>query len=112
MGDSGVSVLGGIERKLLVRIQAGKEDILIVHAATQNMLFDYLSEHTLSADRLVASAQITEDYGEMEQILGSIAPSEIVLGSGWESATKFAGIPVYNLYEHGDWFCTVSMESR
>ena len=112
VGNCGVSVLGGIERKLLVRIQAGKEDILIVHAATQNMLFDYLSEHTLSADRLVASAQITEDYGEMEQILGSIAPSEIVLGSGWESATKFAGIPVYNLYEHGDWFCTVSMESR
>lgn len=110
--ELGISVLGGIERKLLVQIDAGGETLLSVHSATQNMLLEYLKTHTLHADQLAASAQITEDLDEMEQILSKISPKQIVLSTGWETATKFAGIPVYNLYEHGEWSCTVSEESR
>lgn len=109
---SPVTVLGGIERKLLVRISIANEDILIVHSATQNMLLDYLETHELTATTLVVSSQITEDYKEMQQIFNQIAPSELLLSSGWESATKFNNIPVYNLYEHGTLIRTVYSESR
>ncbi|MGN1030715.1 MAG: hypothetical protein ACI4PQ_03860, partial [Butyricicoccaceae bacterium] len=110
--ELGVTISGDIERKLMVRIQADAEDILDVHAVTQNMLLDYLKTHTLQAKTLVVSAQFTEDYEEMAALLQQIAPEQIILGSGWESATRFEDVPVYNLYELGEWNCTVSEEGR
>ncbi len=107
IGDTslGLSVLGTIERKLVVRIQSEDQDIVTVHALTQNMLLELTDQTPLNCDTLLVSGGFSENTEKMEELLRRIAPAQIVLESGWESGTDYCGIPIVNPYYTGqiDW---------
>ena len=101
----GLSVLGTIERKLVVRIHSEEQDIVTVHALTQNMLLELTDQTPLNCDTLLVSDGFSENTEKMEELLRRIAPAQIVLESGWESGTDYCGIPIVNPYYTGqiDW---------
>lgn len=101
----GLSVLGTVERKLVVRIQSEDQDIVTVHALTQNMLLELTDQTPLPCDTLLVSGGFSENTEKMQELLRRIAPSQIVLESGWESGTDYGGIPIVNPYYTGqiDW---------
>ncbi|MDO5785280.1 MAG: ComEC/Rec2 family competence protein [Eubacteriales bacterium] len=101
----GLTILGSIERKLAVRIQSEDQDILIVHALTQNMLLELTEQTSLSCDTLIVSGGFTEDSDKMDELLKRFAPRQIVLENGWTSSSYFNNIPVLNPYYIGeiDW---------
>lgn len=101
----GLSILGTAERKLAVRIQSEDQNILIVHALTQNMLLELTEQVKLSCDTLIVSGGFSKDSDKMQEILNRIAPKQIVLESGWKSGSDYNTIPILNPYYIGqiDW---------
>ncbi len=104
VGDAslGLSVLGGVERKLVVRIRSEDQDILVVHALTQNMLLELTDQISLDCETLVVSGGFSEDTDEMTELLNRLAPMRIVLENGWTSGADYNGIPILNPYEIGE----------
>ena len=98
----GLSVLGSVERKLAVRMQSEDQNILIVHALTQNMLLRLTEQTPLSCDTLVISGGFTEDSDKMETLLQRLSPAQIVMENGWTSSSHYSGIPVLNPYDVGE----------
>lgn len=107
VGDTslGLSVLGTIDRKLVVRIRSEEQDIVTVHALTQNMLLELTDSIPLQCDTLIVSGGFSEDPEELKELLRRIAPGQIILQSGWKSGTDYNGIPIINPYYTGqiDW---------
>lgn len=101
----GLKILGSVERKLAVRIQSEDQNILIVHALTQNMLLELTEQMPLTCDTLVVSGGFTEDSDKMNELLKRFAPQQIVLENGWTSSSYYNNIPVLNPYYIGeiDW---------
>lgn len=101
----GLSVLGGVERKLAVRIASEDQDILIVHAFTQNMLLELTDKTPLRCKTLVVSGGFSDSTEKMTELLGRLSPERIVLENGWTSGTEYNGIPILNPHEIGeiDW---------
>lgn len=107
VGDTslGLSILGIIERKLVVRIKSDDQDIVTVHALTQNMLLELTDEMPLDCDTLLVSGGFSDETEKLEELLRRIAPTQIVVQSGWKSGTDYGGIPIINPYYTGqiDW---------
>ena len=107
IGDAslGISVLGNIPRKLAVRMRSEDQDILTVHALTQNMLLALTDEQELTCETLITSYGFCEDPEERKELLRRIHPKQIVLLSGWDSADVWDDIPIINPYITGqiDW---------
>lgn len=101
----GLTILGNIERKLAVRIRSEDQNILIVHALTQNMLLELTDQTPLTCDTLVVSGGFLESSDKMEELLKRFAPQQIVLENGWTSSSYYNNIPVFNPYYIGeiDW---------
>ncbi|MCD8355818.1 MAG: ComEC/Rec2 family competence protein [Clostridia bacterium] len=98
----GISVLGAVERKLMVHIVSEDQDILIVHALTQKMLLDYTENSPLSCDTLVVAGGFVEDSTKMKELLDRIQPEQLILENGWTSPDIYDNIPVSNPYETGE----------
>lgn len=107
VGDAslGLSVLGAVERKLVVRIQSEDQDIVTVHALTQNMLLELTEQTPLTCGTLLVSGGFLDETDKMEQLLHRISPAQLVLENGWESSSEYGGIPALNPYYIGqiDW---------
>lgn len=104
VGDSslGLSILGAVERKLIVRIASEEQDVLIVHALTQKMLLD-LTEHTpLSGDTLVVADGFMEDSVKMKELLDRIQAKQLIVENGWHTPEDDCGIPIVSPNENGD----------
>lgn len=104
VGDAslGLSILGSVERKLMVRITSEDQDILIVHALTQKMLLDDTENSPLSCDTLVVAGSFVEDSTKMKELLNRIQPEQLILENGWTSPEIYYDIPVLNPYETGE----------
>lgn len=107
VGDSslGLSILGSIERKLVVRLTSEDQNILIVHALTQNMLLELTDQTSLGCHTLVVSGGFSDSTDKMTELLKRISPQRIVLENGWNSASDYQGVPILNPYQIGqiDW---------
>lgn len=101
----GLSVLGGVERKLAVRIQSEDQNIAVLHALTQNMLLELTQQTTLHGDTIVVSGGFFDDANKLDTLLTRLAPRQIVLENGWTSGDDCSGIPILNPYVIGqiDW---------
>ncbi|MDO4174532.1 MAG: ComEC/Rec2 family competence protein [Eubacteriales bacterium] len=104
VGDAslGLSVLGAVERKLVVRVQADDEDVTIVHALTQNMLLELTETTPLRSDTLVVAGSFLEDSVKMEELLDRIQPEQLILENGWYTPEDCRDIPVINPQETGE----------
>ena len=94
-----------MERKLVVRIQSEDQDIVTVHALTQNMLLELTEQTPLTCGTLLVSGGFLDETDKMEQLLRRISPAQLVLENGWESSSEYGGIPALNPYYIGqiDW---------
>lgn len=103
VGDAslGLSVLGGVERKLMVRIHSEDQDILVIRALTQKMLLDYTENTQLSAKTLVIAPGFTEDLEKMQELIHRLKPEQLILENGWYSETEYGGVPTRNPYLTG-----------
>ena len=103
VGDAslGLSILGAVERKLMVRIHSEDQDILVLHALTQNMLLDYTEQAELSAKTLVIAPGFVEDSAKMQELLQRLQPKQLILENGWYSEEEYGGIPTQNPYLTG-----------
>lgn len=98
----GISLIGGIDRKLAVRVKNQTNDVLIMHALTQKMQQDLLSEQKLKADTLVLSQSGLTDVEKLKDTLDIITPKTIIVESSFEFASKLFDIPVLNTFEAGE----------
>ncbi len=98
----GVSVIGGIERKLMVLLQMTEQRYLILHSVTQKMLQTYLETNTLSADAVVLSESNIADADLLKAALEHISPQEVVLESGYGEQERVLQYPVRNTYLEGE----------
>ena len=103
VGDAslGLSILGAVERKLMVRIHSEDQDILVLHALTQKMLLDYTEQAELSAETLVIAPGFVEDRAKMQELIQRLQPKQLILENGWNSEEEYGGIPTQNPYLTG-----------
>ncbi len=101
----GLSVLGSVERKLMVRIQSEDQDIAVLHALTQNMLLALTQQAAVQGETVVVSGGFFDDEDKLDTLLTRLAPQQIVLENGWTSGDDCNGIPILNPYIIGqlDW---------
>ena len=95
------SLIGGVDRKLGVRLNGLETDLLILHSMTQKMLDGLLDQTPLRADSVVLSNQF-EKEDLFARAMEEIEPQTIYISSGYETATRLLGIPVRNTAGSGD----------
>lgn len=84
-----IFLIGGIERKLGVRIHAAKTDQLILHGFTQNMLEKLLwLDPSLTADTIVLSEANLEDEVRLDKALEQLKPRQIIVQSGYSKMER------------------------
>lgn len=103
----GLSILGSIDRKLVVRIQAGEEDILILHSLTQKMLDQLLSQSNLHAKTIVLSESNLENADMLNDAVGRLNPKTIILQSGYSARRELCRKPVRNTMLEGEVTLTI-----
>lgn len=109
----GLSISGMIDRKLIVQIQAGKENILILHSLTQKMLHQLLSESRLYAKTIVLSESNLEDAGLLNDAIGYLNPETIVLQAGYSKLRELCRKPVRNTMLEGEiTFTVLNVETK
>lgn len=103
VGDAslGLSILGTVERKLIVRICAEEQNILVLHALTQKMLLDCTDQIDLSATKLIVAPSFVEDKSNMHELIQRLQPEQLILENGWYSEQEYGGIPTQNPYLTG-----------
>lgn len=99
------SIVGGIDRKLGVRLRGASCDLLILHSMTQTMLHTLLLEQPLQAQSVVLANQFEKD-DLLRHALETIQPEQIYLSSGYLTAHRLHGIPTANTAEAGDLIIT------
>lgn len=95
------SLIGGVDRKLGVRLNGSETDLLILHSMTQKMLDGLLDQTPLRADSVVLPNQF-EKEDLFARAMEEIEPQTIYISSGYETATRLLGIPVRNTAGSGD----------
>lgn len=108
-----ISLIGGTDRKLGVRLLTDSGDLLVLHSFTQKMLDQLLQKQILTADQLVLSASNIEDVNLLKQALNDIEPEVIIFPAGGDYvASKLYDIPTRNTYLEGDikFYSTRKME--
>lgn len=99
----GLSLIGGMERKLIARISIGDQgDLLVLHSLTQKMLDSMLTEQPLHAKRIVLSSNNLQNKELLKKSLETLKPEEIYVQTGYETVAKLYEIPVKNTLESGE----------
>ncbi len=99
---TGISILGGIARKLMVRLQKSDGNYLVLHSVTQKMLQTYLETHAISADTVVLAESNIADAALLHAALDQIKPHELVLESGYGAQERILQYSVRNTYLEGE----------
>ena len=105
-GIAHTTLIGGVDRKLGVRLRDDALDLLVLHSMTQNMLDALLTEQPLTGQCVILANQFEkQDY--LQRALAVIQPEEIILSTGYGSLTSLFDIPVRATSELGDLTWTI-----
>lgn len=102
LGDtrSGISVIGGVSRKLGVRIAQGGQEFLTLHSFTPRMAEELLSKQPLSCKQVILSDSFCEEAPE--SLIQQLQPKQIYLPSEYIDSGQYGGIPIQTTKETGD----------
>lgn len=95
------SIIGGVDRKLAVRLRGPSLDLLTVHSMTQKMLDELLAEAPLTAETVVMGNKFEKD-DLFRTALSILKPSALYVLSDYETAGKLYGVPVKSTADFGD----------
>lgn len=105
-GIAQVTLIGGVDRKLGVRLHDGDFDLLTLHSMTQNMLDELLTINPLQGNQVILANQFEkQDY--LQRALEIMQPREIILSSGYGSTDALFGVPVCSTSQVGDLTWTI-----
>ena len=100
-GIAQTTLIGGIDRKLGVRLADGDFELLTLHSMTQNMLDALLTSTPLQSDRVVLDNSFEkQDY--LQRALEQLQPNEIILSTGYGASDTLFDIPVRSTNLVGD----------
>ena len=100
-GIAQTTLIGGIDRKLGVRLADGDFELLTLHSMTQNMLDALLTSTPLQSDRVVLDNSFEkQDY--LQRALNQLQPTEIILSTGYGASDTLFDIPVRSTNLVGD----------
>lgn len=100
-GISQTTLIGGIDRKLGVRLRDGTFELLTLHSMTQNMLDTLLTVTPLQGDRVILDNDF-EKQDFLQRALASLQPHEIILSTGYGAVDTLFGVPVLSTNQVGD----------
>ncbi|MCB6366974.1 ComEC/Rec2 family competence protein [Intestinibacillus massiliensis] len=102
-GDSfQIYLSAAVDRKLVVRIQAGEEDILVLHSLTQKMLQALLDKQPLQAETIVLSESNLSDARMVYDAMDILQPQTVILQSGYSTLDTLCRKPVRNTMLEGE----------
>ena len=102
VGDTrfGLSLIGGIPKKLGVRIQQGNQELLTLHSFTPKMLEELFSLQPVTCDSVILSKSFLDEAPD--QLVQQLQPQQIYLPTPYEDSGKIAGIPIQTTKQSGD----------
>ncbi|MBP3311076.1 MAG: ComEC/Rec2 family competence protein [Butyricicoccus sp.] len=109
----GISLIGGVERKLGVRIKAGEQtDLVTLHSFTPKMTDELLQSWSSPCRQLVLSEQHMQEDDCLDAVTAALQPEEILLSSGWYENDIIGDIPMRSTRTEGDFCYQTTMEGR
>ncbi|MGM9613324.1 MAG: ComEC/Rec2 family competence protein [Butyricicoccus sp.] len=108
----GISLIGGVERKLGVRIKAGETDLVTLHSLTPKMTGELLQSWAAPCRQLVISEQHMQDGDGLNRMTAALQPEEILLSSGWSESDMSGDIPIHSTRTEGDFCRQTTREGR
>lgn len=99
-GDSrlGLSIIGGVPRKLGVRLRQGEQDVLTLHALTAKMLEELMQTQELTAETLV----LNEDLADEPQLVQQLHPAQLCFPTRYLDSGAVGDIPMITTKQSGD----------
>lgn len=98
----GISIIGGMDKKLGVRIKNGDVDLLTMHSFTPKMLDEFLSECNLNCKGIILSNTFLGNDERIPEVLNTLHPSKIYIPTAYSNDNCLQNIPYTTTKKHGD----------
>lgn len=99
-GDTrlGLSLIGGVERKLGVRLSGSAQDLLTLHSFTPKMTETLLAQQAITAQTLV----LNEDFAKQPALVQQLHPAQVIFPTRYADSGQVGEIPLLTTRETGE----------